>query len=108
MAGEDHNTDPSHERNLCAPANINFENLTFVFARTMPHIPHEYVKRAPENEKDFLALFHTIQKLGRVEKFRGTPYRYWYRGDGYKYWTMTTDLSHPWSRIINRAKEDTQ
>jgi hypothetical protein len=93
---------------MAAADSANFENLTFVFAKTMPEIQHEYVKRTPENEKDFLALFDIIQKHGRYGTFRGTRYRYWYRGDGYKYWTMTTDLKHPWARIINRAKEDTQ
>jgi len=83
---------------------INFKNLSFVFAKTMPHIPHEYVKRTPKNQKDFLLLFHRVQKKGVVQKWRGTPYRYWYRGDGYKYWTMKKD--HAWARIINRAKVD--
>jgi len=78
----------------------NFDHLKFVFAKT--HIPHWYVKRTPENEKDYVALFNAIRKFGRVEKWRGRPYRYWYPGDGYKYWAMTSEIHQSW--IINRAK----
>jgi hypothetical protein len=83
---------------------INFDNLNFVFAKTMAEIPHYYVKRSVENEKDYVALFNTILKVGVVQKWRGHRYRYWYRGDGYKYWTMTTDLRQ--SIVINRARVD--
>jgi len=82
---------------------INFENLKFVFAKTMPEIPHYYVKRTPENEKDYVALFNAIMKVGVVQKWRGKPYRYWYRGDGYKYWA-TSALGQ--SLVINRAEVD--
>ena len=84
---------------------INFENLKFVFAKTMPEIPHYYVKRTPENERDYVALFNAIMKDGVVEKWRGKPYRYWYRGDGYKYWAMTSALGGQ-SLVINRAEVD--
>ena len=80
---------------------VNFENLNFVFAKTMPEIPHYYVKRTPENEKDYVALFNAIRKFGRVQKWRGRPYRYWHPGDGYKYWAMTSETRQSW--IINRA-----
>jgi hypothetical protein len=88
-------------RRVLSEADVNVENLSFVFAKTMPDIPHEYVKRTSENERDYLALFDVIKKFGRVEKWRGRPYRYWYRGD-YKYWAMTSEIRQ--SRIINRAK----
>jgi hypothetical protein len=83
---------------------INWDNLEFRFAKTMPESPHWYVKRDHRNEADYVELFDTIAREGRREKFRGATYRYWYRGDGYKYWAMTTDIRQ--SRIINRAKVD--
>jgi hypothetical protein len=76
--------------------------LTFKSAKTMPEIPHFYVVRTPDNEADFVALFHTIRQNGVEEKFFRRTYRYWYAGDGFKYWAMTDDLSE--SQIINRAK----
>jgi hypothetical protein len=81
---------------------VNFDNLKFAFAKTMPDIPHWYVKRTPENEKDYLRLFATIQKFGRVEQWGGKSYRYWYPGDGYRYWAMTTAVGQ--SCVINRAR----
>ena len=83
---------------------MNWTNLRFRFAKTMPEIPHEYVVRSPENETDYAELFDIIRREGRIEKWRGQPYRYWYRGDGYKYWAMTTDIAL--SKVINRAKEE--
>src|SRR6516164_1880492 len=49
-----------------------------------------------------VASFRAIRKFGRVEKWRGRPYRYWHPGDGYKYWAMTSEIRQSW--IINRAK----
>ena len=81
---------------------MNWTNLRFRFAKTMPEIPHEYVVRSPENESDYVELFDIIRREGRIETWRGNPYRYWYRGDGYKYWAMTADIAL--SKVINRAK----
>jgi hypothetical protein len=62
------------------------------------------VVRTPANDADYVALFHTVQRNGVVERFGKRRYRYWYAGDGFKYWTMTTDVNQ--SRVINRAKVD--
>jgi len=78
-----------------------FPSLRFRFAKTMPEIPHEYVVRSPENEEEYVALFHRIGEEGIWEKFQGQPYQYLYL-DGWKMWRMTNDLTQ--SRIINRAK----
>jgi hypothetical protein len=83
---------------------VDLSRLTFRFAKTMPEIPHEYVVRSPDNEADFVALFHAVQQNGVSERFGQRRYRYWYAGDGYKYWSMTTILAQ--SKIINRAKVD--
>lgn len=73
-----------------------FPTLRFRFAKTMAHIPHWYVVRNPENDADYVKLFHTIGQRGVWEESRGHRYQYWYAGDGYKYWTV--------SPVINRAK----
>lgn len=75
--------------------------LEFRFAKTMPHIPHWYVVRSPENEEDYKRLFYATLD-GEWSKWRGRPLQYLYPGDGYKYWRMTDDISE--SKIINRAK----
>jgi hypothetical protein len=81
---------------------INWDNLSFVFAKTMADIPHWYVVRSPANEADFIELFATIRRDGVIKEWRGRKYRYWYRGDGFRYWPMPDFL--PNCKIINRAK----
>jgi len=73
-----------------------FPTLRFRFAKTMAHIPHWYVVRSPENEADYVKLYHTIGQRGVWEEFQDHRYLYWYPGDGYKYWAV--------SPVINRAK----
>jgi hypothetical protein len=80
------------------------KTLKFRFAKSMPHIPHEYVVRTPENQAAYVELFNVVQQHGVLEKFGRRSFRYWYAGDGFKYWTMTTDVDK--SEIINRAKVD--
>jgi hypothetical protein len=76
--------------------NPDFPTLQFRFAKTMPEHPHSYVRRSPENEDEYLRLFHRITKEGVLETFQGRRYRYWYAGDGFKYWSM--------GHVINRAR----
>ena len=80
------------------------KTLEFRFAKSMPHIPHEYVVRTPENQAAYVELFNVVQQHGVLEAFGRRRFRYWYAGDGFKYWTMTTDVDK--SEIINRAKVD--
>jgi len=87
-----------------------FDTLTFVFAKTMPEIPHEYVVRRPENEAAYVKLWHTINERGVYGKFTSTDgktrrYKYWYRGDGWRYWSMGGVHQ---SRIINRARVEAE
>jgi hypothetical protein len=74
----------------------------FVFAKTMPHIPHEYVVRTTENEEQYRRLFLAIKNDGVWEKWKKWDNQYLYPGDGYKYWAMTNEYAK--SRIINRCK----
>jgi hypothetical protein len=81
--------------------------LVFVFAKTMPEHPHEYVVRTAENEADYVTLAQAILDHGLRERYvpekPKRPYwnRYLYR-DGWKYWLLTTSIRQ--SRILNRAR----
>jgi len=57
-----------------APILRIIEQLSFRFAKTMPHIPNEYTVRSPETEENYLALFHAIPtgRQGRALWPKGT------------------------------------
>lgn len=81
--------------------------MEFVFAKTMPDIPHWYVVRANTDEADYIALFDAIEKYGIRKRWGKYNRKYLEPGDGYKYWHMAevngvVDMSV--SRVINRAK----
>jgi hypothetical protein len=86
--------------------------LPFRFARTMPHMPHEYVLRADaSNDADYVALYETIMRDGVIHWWRRQHARYLYPGDGWCYWSMSAkrsdaDARHPlWiSHHINRNR----
>ena len=85
--------------------------LAFRVAKTMPEIPHEYVVRTPENEEAYVALFnlivaHGVHEMWRAPNGHKSKYQYWYPGDGWKYWRMNNDIRY--SRVLNRARADTQ
>jgi hypothetical protein len=84
------------------PASDPIAPLSFRVAKTMPEIPHEYVVRTPENEANYVALFHLIIEHGVHEMRRGRQYQYWYPGDGWKYWRMDNDIRY--SRVLNRCR----
>jgi hypothetical protein len=91
--------------------------LDFVYAKTMPHWPHEYTsRRRARDDADYVALFEAIMNDGIVRFWRGTqkrgkPGRYLEPGDGWVYWSMSAWRStgpegrHPLevSRHINRC-----
>jgi hypothetical protein len=88
------------------------DRLSFVFARTMPHMPHEYTlrDRAP-NDADYVALYEAIMRDGVIHWWRRQHARYLYPGDGWCYWSMSAKRSdanawHPlWiSHHINRNR----
>lgn len=78
------------------------KDLTWVFARTMPEIPHWYVVRRPGNEAVYLRLFKAIREHGQDRQFGRWRNRYLLLDDGYKYWAMTTRENA--SKIINRDR----
>jgi hypothetical protein len=78
------------------------ETLSFVFAKTLAHIPHWYTTqrsaRAAGTEAAYSALFEAVQRYGVPGDFQGYRYRYLYPGDGWKYWYI------PPIPLINRAR----
>jgi hypothetical protein len=75
--------------------------LSFRYAKTMPHIPHEYTVRSPETEEDYVALWNAIETDGVFERYKRRRGRYLYPGDGRKYWHMGPLYQ---SRVINRMR----
>lgn len=79
------------------------ERLKFVFAKSMPRIPHYYTVKNEHNKEDYERLFHYIIDNGYYDKFFKKYYRYCNIGE-YKYWVMSEDIEE--SIIINRRKID--
>lgn len=79
----------------------------YVFAKSMPTIPHEYSNRYNwENDKDFCDVVQWIRDNGVKEKFGNKYYTYYYF-NGYKYWTMGNLLSYTdrsKTFILNKVK----
>lgn len=78
--------------------------LKFVFAKTLPEIPHEYVIRTEANAADFAALMQAIAERGVPGTFTsidGRTRRYRYLiipGHEWRYWRMGLPM------LINRAR----
>lgn len=77
------------------------DNLEFVYAKSMPKIPHYYTVKNDKNKKHYETLFRYILKNGYIEKFYNKEYRYCDIGL-YKYWLMSEDINV--SKIINRKE----
>lgn len=61
--------------------------LDFVFAKTMPDLPHEYtMRRKARDLADYVLLFEAIHEHGVRERWRGRADPYLYPGDGWRYW----------------------
>jgi len=85
------------EKNL-----INFINdANWRFAKTMPHIPHFYIRRSEHDKIMFELFIEEINKNGIEEKFFKKKYKYLHL-EVFKYWVM--DENKEDVQIINRAK----
>jgi hypothetical protein len=72
------------------------------FAKTMPHIPHEYTARRDAQDEDaFSAFIVHIREYGEIRKYGKSKYVY-HVIDGWKYWTMGAPVGG--TVIINRAR----
>jgi hypothetical protein len=71
--------------------------LRFVFARTLAHMPHEYVVRTADNIATYTELLEAIRTHGVPGSYGGRRYRYLYL-DLWRYWQI------PPYPLINRAR----
>ncbi len=75
-------------------------SVKWVFAKTMPENPHEYIVRGKQlSDDDFVSFVNYIRANGYVKPFQGRNYT----GidiEGYYYWTMGSPMDM--TKIINR------
>lgn len=79
------------------------DQAKFVFAKSMPKMPHHYTLRETWDSNTFDYVVQKIRELGVPERFFKKTYIYYY-ANGYKYWTMGNPINE--TRLINRAKHD--
>lgn len=82
-------------------AKIFIKNQAWTFAKTMPEMPHEYIKKNLFILKEFNEFVNLIREEGYIKKFNGREYTY-LDIDNYTYWTMGAPINQ--TIIINRAK----
>ena len=79
---------------------INFINsANWIYAKTMPHNPHEYCLRRDTDEAGFEEFVMLIRKEGYEELYEGKMYTCYNVGK-HKYWTMGAPLEE--TILINR------
>jgi hypothetical protein len=80
------------------------ESSRWIFAKTMPHIPHWYsLRREAPDEARFEWFVMFIRERG--ERRRWGPYNHHYLDlDGWSYWTMGAPVEQ--TIVINRARID--
>lgn len=82
---------------------INTEK--WVFAKTMPVWPHEYLVKEKVDENLFIQLVTHIRQNGYLGKFYDRDITY-FDEEGFTYWTMGAPVAE--TTIINRClKKDT-
>jgi len=79
------------------------KNAKFVFAKSMPKLPHHYTLRETWDSNTFDYVVQKIRELGVPERFFKKTYIYYY-ANGYKYWTMGNPTDQ--TKLINRAISD--
>ena len=79
------------------------EQEKWIWAKTMPSIPHEYIVRGKcrMQEEDFLMIVHAQRDIGKHEVWGKYNFPYLYL-NGYKYWTMGDTFKN--TIILNRQK----
>lgn len=75
----------------------------WTFAKTMPHIPHEWsVRKDARDPIEFDRAVYAIRHQGAPMRWRRTPVRMYYDCDGWRYWTMDERIEDV--VLINRQK----
>ena len=79
-----------------------FEVKKWHFAKTMPTIPHFYVRRKEwGDDKEFNEVVLFLRQNSVAEKWYRRTFHYYYHG-GWKYWTMGEPVNE--TQVINRAR----
>lgn len=74
----------------------------WVFAKTMPQIPHSYtLRRKAKRDEDFSSFVQEIRFRGVVRQFGQRSFTY-LDFDGWTYWTMGEPVEN--TTLINRAQ----
>ncbi|MDX8405524.1 MAG: hypothetical protein R8K50_05160 [Mariprofundus sp.] len=75
----------------------------WIFAKSMPQWPHEYLVRDRVDEDLFVQLVQHIRTHGYQGSFYDRPITY-YDEEGLVYWTMGAPINE--TTIINRCKKE--
>jgi hypothetical protein len=75
----------------------------WIFAKTMPEWPHEYLVRGRVDEELFVKLVRHTRANGLEGPFYDRKFIY-YEEDGLLYWTMGASLEE--TTIVNRCKKE--
>jgi len=75
----------------------------WVYAKTMPEWPHEYLVRERVDEKLFITLVDHIRSHGYQGSYYDKPITY-YDENGLVYWTMGVPIEE--TTIVNRCKKE--
>jgi len=78
------------------------KSVKWVYAKTMPEWPHEYIVRDRVDEDLFIKIVKHIRKYGYDGHFYSKKITY-FDYDGMTYWTMGAPLDE--TVIINRCKK---
>lgn len=77
------------------------EGSRWIFAKTMPQIPHEYTLRKHADEAEFEAAVAFIREHGYRARWGRYNHTY-FDVDGWQYWTMGAPVGE--TILINRAE----
>ena len=87
--------------------NLNLDevlsNAEFVFAKSMPKMPHYYTLRETWDIDTFDWAVKEIRNRGEAKRFFRKFYTYYY-ANGFMYWTMGNPVNQ--TKLINRALSD--
>ena len=87
------------------PLNLHefIQSSVWIYAKTMPKWPHEYIVRGKVNENLFEQLIQHIRLYGYKGNFYEKRITY-YEHTGMVYWTMGAPIDD--TKIINRCKKE--
>ena len=91
--------------NLTLPKIRKFIDAHYwTFAKTMPWMPHEYILKTEDNEKQFLEIAIFIRKYGYLKPFGKNQVYAYFDVDEYCYWTINEASLIEMAKILNRAR----